>query len=155
MTPLDSVVGMQQNIANPVRCQKKTSYKEHKSMRYSHGNKKWWNENIKSIMKSRHVLEPFTSDKFTREELNLHNKLSKKGCKQQNRSLQLYTIILDISKLIEGAPLMTNRSMGTGIPKTTRKAILVVRNKCLSLNYSLDQMGVRTLFQHTYSCATE
>jgi len=85
-------------------------------------------------MKSRHVLEPFTSDKFTREELNLHNKLSKKGCKQQNRSLQLYTIILDISKLIEGAPLMTNRSMGTGIPKTTRKAILVVRNKCQKIN---------------------
>jgi hypothetical protein len=58
---------------------------------------------------------------------------------------------------------MTNRSMGTGIPKSTRKAISTPGKKKMpenqrhgiSLNYSLDQMGVRTLFQHTYSCATE
>jgi hypothetical protein len=42
--------------------------------------------------KSIHVLDPFTSDKFTREKLNLHDKLRNKGCKQQNRSLELYTV---------------------------------------------------------------
>ena len=42
--------------------------------------------------KSIHVLDPFTSDKFMREELNLQDKLKKKVCKQQNRALQSYTV---------------------------------------------------------------
>ena len=66
-------------------------------------------ENRKSVRQLYMYLNLFTSDKFTREELKLHNKLSKKGCKQQNRGLQLYIITEEVSKL------MPNRSIGLSI----------------------------------------
>jgi hypothetical protein len=42
MTPLDNVVGMQQNIANPVRCKICQAYKLQAAQMYevTHGNKK-------------------------------------------------------------------------------------------------------------------
>ena len=110
VTPLDNVVGMQQNIANPVRCIvvvniKHTLQKKKKLIMH---------ENRKSVRQLYMYLNLFTSDKFTREELKLHNKLSKKGCKQQNRGLQLYIITEEVSKLVP------NRSMGPSISNSNK-----------------------------------
>ena len=112
VTPLDNVVGMQQNIANPVRCIVVVNIKH--TLKKKKKKKMVIHENRKSMRKLYMYWNLFTSDKFTRKELKSHNKLSKKGCKQQNRGLQLYIITEEVSKL------MPNRSMGPSISNSNK-----------------------------------
>lgn len=88
----------------------------------------------------------FTSDEFTREELNLHNKLSKKGCKQQNRALQLHIVIEKVSKLIESAR-MPNRSMGAGISNNKQCHDISFQ----TWNIFAPNVGSKNSFLHIYS----